>query len=161
MRFRLNLSCFAILAALCAVLCAPAHAAEKLKGFYSGSGGLTSETTRVVLLEFGADGTAILEQTRAGENHQVWHAHWTRQGKEVTLTFDPVKDQPTLQPLVFTFKHGTLSPTSWDKTALGILTPPKLTPFAGANVPTGSVATCQVVSSTDPNKTCVTWDSRH
>jgi hypothetical protein len=39
-----------------------AHAADKLKGFYSGSGGISAEVHRVLLVEFAADGTVILQQ---------------------------------------------------------------------------------------------------
>jgi hypothetical protein len=36
-----------------------AHAAEKLNGFYSGSGGISADVHRVLLIKFAADGSAI------------------------------------------------------------------------------------------------------
>lgn len=159
MRFRIRSCPVAALALIGTVLCTAANATEKLKGFYSGSGGISQEVHRVLLVEFAADGTAILEQTWQGKDPETWHAHWTQQSKQVTVTFDPIRDKPTPEPLALNIKHGTLVPTSWDASILGVLGPPKLAPFGGKNVQTQSVATCQ--SLHNPNKTCVTWDSRH
>ena len=134
-------------------------AAEKLKGFYSGSGGVSQATHRVVLVEFAADGSAIVEQTWVGKDPQMWHARWVKQGKAVTVTFDAVKDKPTPQPLLMKFNHGTLVPTSWDAATLGDLGPPNLMPFAGKNIQTQSVASCQGINARDPSQNCVTWSS--
>ena len=150
---------FRSVALLCAFLPISAHAA-KLKGFYSGSGGISSVVHRVVFIEFGADGTAFLEQTWQGKDTQTWHAHWKQEGKQVSITFDPIEGKPMLDPLVLNIKHGDLIPTSWDVPALGALGPPKLAPFGGKNVPGGSVATCQGFNWHDPTQHCVTWDSR-
>lgn len=136
------------------------HAAEKLKGVYSGSGGLTAEVHRVVMVEFGEDGTAIFQQNWTGKDPQVWHARWVQDGKKLTITFDPVKDQPPIAPLLCDLKRGTLVPTSWDAKVLGVLGPPQLTPFGGKNVKQHSVATCQSLNSRDPSHNCATWDSR-
>ncbi len=154
MRYRLMLTAAVML------LVSTLHAAEKLKGVYSGSGGLTAEVHRVVMVEFGEDGTAIIQQTWQGKDTQVWHARWTQDGKKLTVTFDPVKDQPAVDPLLCDLKHGTLVPTSWDAKALGVLGPPQLTPFGGKNVKQHSVATCQSLNSANPSNNCVTWDSR-
>jgi hypothetical protein len=136
------------------------HAAEKLKGIYSGSGGLSPEVHRVVLLEFAEDGTAILQQTWQEKNPQVWHARWTQDGKKLRLTFEPVNEEPPIDPLLCEIKHGTLVPTSWDAKALGVLGPPKLSPFGGHNVKPHSVATCQSLNTGNPTMNCTTWDSR-
>jgi hypothetical protein len=61
---------------------------------------------------------------------------------------------------MFNFKRGTLTPTSWDATALGILGPPKLAPFGGKNVQQDSVASCTNLYATTPGHNCVRWDSR-
>src|SRR5271154_2047432 len=90
------------LALALATLSAPAHAADKLNGFYIGSGGLSQEVHRVLLIEFAADGTAILQQKWHDKDPQTWHAHWKRDKNQVTLTYD---DKPPPEPLVFTFKH--------------------------------------------------------
>ena len=132
--------------------------ADKLKGFYVGSGGITHEVSRTVMIEFATDTTAIVQQYWVGKDPQTWHAHWTQSGKIVTVTFDPVKDKAALEPLVMEFKRGTLTPTSWDA-ALGVLGPPKMAPFSGKNVQTNSVASCRDLSSTNGGK-CVQWDSR-
>ena len=146
--------------ALTLILLIPGSArADKLKGFYSGSGGITAEVSRVVLIEFATDGTAIVQQNWVGKDPQTWHAHWTKDGDKVTVNFDPVKDKPVMETLAFTFKHGTLTPTTWDATVLGILGPPKLTPFGGKNVQANSVASCRDISTVNGGK-CVQWDSR-
>jgi hypothetical protein len=162
MRSPIRLAC-----ALVLTFAALSAHAEKLKGFYSGSGGFSSEVHRVVLIEFAEDGTAILQQKWVGKDAETWHAHWTRDGKRITVTYDadnPAHTQtnkPIPAPLVFNFKHSTLTPTSWDATTLGPLGPPQLTPFAGKNVQTHSVASCQALNTTDPTQNCITWDSRH
>ena len=72
--------------ALAAVLLASGSApADKLKGFYSGSGGVAQEVHRVVMIEFAADGTAIIQQNWEGKDPQTWHGHWTQDGKLVTV----------------------------------------------------------------------------
>jgi hypothetical protein len=156
---RTPLSPIATIILLSAILQPVTCAADKLKGFYSGSGGLSQEVHRVLILEFAADGTAILQQKWHDKDAQTWHAHWKKDGKTVTLTFDPAKDAPVPQPLVFTFKHDTLTPTSWDTTTLGPLGPPKLTPFGGKNIQVGTVSNCQSLNTNDPSRDCVTWGS--
>jgi hypothetical protein len=141
------------------VLSIPGHAAEKLKGFYAGSGGISQEVHRTVVLELAADGTAILQQKWHGKDAQTWHAQWKKQKNNVTLTFDPAKHNPVPDPLVLNLKHGTLVPTSWDVTTLGPLGPPKLAPFGGQNAQAGSVAGCQSLNTLDPTRNCVTWGS--
>ncbi len=138
-----------------------AHAAKKLKGFYTGSGGISSEVHRVVVVEFAADGSALVEQNWVGKDPQDWNARWIQQDKVVTVTFDVVKDKPTPAPLVLKIdKHDTLVPTSWDAVVLGPLGPPKLTPFGGKNVQTNSVIGCHALNTHDPTQSCITWDSR-
>lgn len=133
--------------------------ADKLKGFYVGNGGITQELSRVVLVEFATDGTAVVQQNWVGKDPQTWHAHWTKDGNTVTVKFDPVKDQAAMEALVMTFKHGTLTPTSWDP-VMGVLGPPKLTPFGGKNVQATSVQSCRSLASTSGGGKCVLWDSR-
>jgi hypothetical protein len=149
----------AFILALVAFAVSAAHAG-KLKGFYSGSGGITQDVHRVVLIEFAEDGTAILQQNWAGKDPQAWHAHWTQNGKQVTLTFDPVKGSPSLAPLALNIKRGSLVPTTWDSAALGVLGPPTLAPFGGKNVQTHSVAGCVTLNTHNPVGDCVQWDSR-
>ena len=146
--------------ALATVLLAPALAhADKLKGFYSGSGGVTQEVHRVVMIEFASDGTAFVQQNWQGKDPQAWHAHWTQDGKQVTVKFDDEKNKP-VEPLVFEFKRGTLTPTSCDMGVLGVLGPPKLAPFGGKNVQKDSVSSCTNLYANNPGHNCVKWDSR-
>ena len=133
--------------------------ADKLKGFYVGSGGVTQEVSRIVIVEFATDGTAVVQQNWTGKDPQTWHAHWTKDGNTVTVKFDPAKDQAAMETLVMTFKHGTLTPTSWDP-VMGVLGPPKLAPFGGNNVQTTSVQSCRSLASTTGPGRCVMWDSR-
>jgi hypothetical protein len=136
------------------------HAAQKLKGVYSGSGGIAAEVHRVLMVEFGEDGTAILQQSWAGKDPQIWHARWVQEGNEIRIAFDPVKDQAAVDPLVCKLKHGTLVPTSWDAKALGVLGPPQLMPFGGRNIKQHSVGSCQSLNTLNPTYNCTTWDSR-
>ncbi len=143
-----------------AFLLASAASADKLKGIYTGSGGMSADVHRVVLVEFAEDGSALVQQNWAGRSPQTWHARWTQSGKQVTLTFDPVKDAPTPTPLALNMKNGSLVPATWDSTALGLLGPPTLAPFSGKNVKKHSVASCMALNMTDPSQSCVQWDSR-
>jgi hypothetical protein len=161
---RIHVPPAAILALLAATLSPPAQAAEKLKGFYSGSGGISADVHRVLLIEFAADGTAILQQKWHEKDPQTWHAHWKRDGKTITIIYEPAKNDPSPPPplpapLIFTFKHGTLTPTSWDTPTLGVLGPPKLTAFDGENPQNTSVAGCRGFNTLDPRRDCVTWSS--
>jgi len=135
--------------------------AEKLKGIYSGSGGLSQEVHRVVMMEFGEDGTVLIQQNWTGKDPQVWHGSWSQEGKQVKITFNPIKDKITLKPLVMEFKRSTLTPTSWDPDALGVMGPPKMAPFDGKNIKQHSVATCQGINTRDPSQNCETWSSRN
>ena len=56
-------SLIAMVALIAAFVATPLHAAEKLKGFYSSSGGIAADVHRVLLVQFAADGTVILQQT--------------------------------------------------------------------------------------------------
>jgi hypothetical protein len=155
MRF-LRLFCLIFAAALAfSVL---AHA-DKLKNFYMGSGGYSAEVHRVVLLELAKDGTAVLQQNWHEKQPEVWHVHWTRNGKELTLTFDAVEGKPTPAPATFTLKNNSLIPAKWDSQYLGILGPPTLMPLSKDKKPLGSVTGCQLVDYLQPTG-CVQWDSR-
>jgi hypothetical protein len=148
---------FTLLAFLLAV--GPAHA-DKLKGFYSGSGGMSADVHRVVMVQFAEDGTALVQQNWHDRDPQTWHARWVKQGNQVTLSFDPQKDMPAVAPLVMNMKHGSLVPATWDSAALGPLGPPTLAPFGGKNVQKHSVASCVSLNTFDPSRDCVQWDSR-
>lgn len=137
-----------------------AEAADKLKGFYSGSGGILAEVHRTLFVEFATDGTALLQQQWHDKDPQTWHAHWKRDGKTVTITYDAVKDVALPDPLIMTLKSGTLTATSWDLPTLGVLGPPKLAPFGGKNAQVGSVAGCVSLNTMNPTGTCVTWSSK-
>ena len=156
---RTDLRLIAVLVLLGAALSPTAHAAAKLKGFYAGSGGLSQEVHRTIILEFAADGTVILQQTWHGKDTQTWHAHWKQEKKQVTITFDPARHNPVPDPLILNIKSGTLIAASWDVTTLGVLGPPQLTPFGGKNSLAGSVAACQSLNTLDPTRDCVTWSS--
>jgi hypothetical protein len=138
----------------------PSAHGDKVKGFYAGSTGGTNEYHRVVFIEFAADGSAIVQQTREEKETHTWHARWLKSRNSITLTYDAIKDAPTPAPLVFAFKSGALIPTSWDPSTLGVLGPPKLTPFGGRNSQAGSVSACQSLNTLDPRRDCVTWDSK-
>ncbi|MBV8115935.1 MAG: hypothetical protein JO300_14420 [Silvibacterium sp.] len=137
-----------------------AHA-EKLKGFYTGSGGISQDVHRVVMVQFAEDGTVMVQQNWDNGNSQVWHAHWTQQGKKVTITFDPKTGSPQVTPLVVNIKHGALVAETWDAAAMGPLGPPALAPFGGKNVLKHSVSGCVSLANNDPSlRDCVQWETR-
>jgi hypothetical protein len=153
-RFLASLTLALLLAA------ASAHA-EKLKGFYSGSGGLSEDVHRVVMVQFAEDTTAMVQQNWDNGKTDIWHAHWTQQGNRVTITFDPQKNFPRVAPLVVNIKHGALVPETWDSAVMGPLGPPTLAPFNGKNVLKHSVAGCVSLANNDPSlRDCTQWETR-
>ena len=153
----------AVLILVAATLSPSAHAADKLKGIYAGSGGFSADVHRVLFIEFAADGTALLQQKWHNKDPQTWHAHWKQEKKKVTLTYEAAKnaakDTPVPDPLILNIKNGALVAASWDATTLGVLGPPQLTPFGGKNPQVNSVAACQSLNTLDPRRDCVTWGS--
>ena len=149
------------LVVLTAVLLVPGSArADKLKGFYVGSGGISHVVSRTVIVEFATDGTAIVQQKWIDKGSaEVACALDEKDGNTVTVKFDPVKDQAAMEALVMTFKRGTLTPTSWDS-VMGVLGPPKLAPVGGKNDQMTSVQSCRSLASTTGGYRCVMWDSR-
>jgi hypothetical protein len=51
--------------------------AEDLKGFYVDSGGISSQH-RVVMIDFAADGTALIQQKWRDKHLRTWHARWKK-----------------------------------------------------------------------------------
>jgi len=139
----------------------PLSFAETLKGIYSGSGGMSADVHRVIMVEFAEDGSALVQQNWVGKDPQVWHARWTQEGKQVTITFDTSAKGSPQKPLVMEVKRNVLTPTSWDTATLGVMGHPKMTPFGGKNVKQHSVMTCQAINSAGPAGQCATWDSRN
>ncbi|WP_158751491.1 hypothetical protein [Acidobacterium sp. S8] len=133
--------------------------ADKLKNFYMGSGGYSAEVHRVVLLTLAKDGTAVLQQNWHEKDPEVWHVHWTLDGKTLAITFDTVEDKPSPSPATFTLKHNSLIPVKWDSQFLGILGPPTLMPFSTDKQAPGSVAGCKMLDYSQPTG-CTQWDSR-
>src|SRR5262249_2371065 len=133
--------------------------ADKLKNFYMGSGGYSAEVHRVILLTLAKDGTAVLQQNWNGKDPEVWHVHWTRDGKSLMLNFDTVSGNPTPAPASFTMKNNSLVPVKWDSQFLGLLGPPTLMPFSSKSKAPGSVSGCQMLDYSQPTG-CVQWDSR-
>jgi hypothetical protein len=148
------------LLALAAIFAPLPAFAGKLKGYYTGSGGIAESVHRVVMVQFAEDSTVLVQQNWDNGNSQVWHAHWTQQGDKVTIIFDPKKDSPQVAPLVMNIKHGSLVPETWDSYAMGPLGPPTLAPFGGKNVLKHSVAGCVSLANNDPSlRDCVQWES--
>ncbi|HSY73252.1 MAG TPA: hypothetical protein VK798_13450 [Alloacidobacterium sp.] len=133
--------------------------ADKLRNFYMGSGGYSAQVHRIVLLELATDGTAMLQQNWHGKPSETWHVHWTRNGRELVLNFDPVDGKATPTPATFRQKNNMLVPVTWDSQYLGILGPPNLMPFHGKNSPQGSLTRCEALDYRMPSG-CVQWDSR-
>ena len=153
---------FAMLLSFSLFLCQTTlSSSETLKGVYSGSGGLSADVHRVIMVEFAEDGSALVQQNWVGKDPQVWHARWTQEGKQVTVNFDAAGKGSPQKPLVMEVKRNVLTATSWDANVLGVMGPPKMAPFGGKNVKQHSVMTCQAINSAGPAGQCATWDSRN
>jgi hypothetical protein len=118
-----------ITVALLALLFTLPGIAEKLKTYYSGSAQTAEGASRLIMLQFAQDGTAVLQQDDDGQPSVKQHVHWSKKGDRVILTFDAVEGQPTPLPLYFLMKNNTLVPQTENATGLSVLGYPTLQPF--------------------------------
>ena len=127
--------------ALLAALPIPALAKEDLSkyaGIYKGETRARGETRdqsrdgtfsirhHTMTLSLGEDGTATLTQSPDAVNEITSFAHWTHEGDQIKLIFDPVEKQPTPPPMAFRLEHRTLTPVIWNHDLWRALPPPPM-----------------------------------
>ena len=77
-------------------------------------------------LSLGEDGTATLTQCPDAVHEITSFAHWSHQGDQIKLTFDPVDKQPTPPPMSFRLEHSKLTPVLWNHDLWRTLPPPPM-----------------------------------
>jgi len=140
-----------------AMSAAIAHAAA-LKTFYSGSSMASDGSARTITLQFSEDGTGIYEDN-SGKGDIKKNVHWFRDGKKVTVEFEPVSGQAA-GPLVFQVERSSLVPAGEFNAQAGVLGFPTLHPFGPAKVVKSSGLSTCVTGMPGPCAMRETWSSK-
>ena len=135
-----------------------AHAAD-LKTFYSGSSMASDGSARTITLQFSEDGTGLYEDN-SGKGDIKKNVHWFRDGKKVTVEFEPVAGQAATAPLVFTVQRTSLVPVGDFNAQIGVLGFPTLHPFGPAKVVKSSGLSTCVTGMPGPCAMRETWSSK-
>ncbi len=135
-----------------------AHAAD-LKTFYSGSSMASDGSARTITLQFSEDGTGLYEDN-SGKGDIKRNVHWFRDGKKVTVEFEPVAGQAAAAPLVFQMQRTSLVPMGEFNAQIGILGFPTLHPFGPAKVVKSSGLSTCVNGMPGPCAMRETWSSK-
>ena len=142
-----------------ALSAATAHAASGLKTFYSGSSMASDGSARTITLQFAEDGTGLYEDN-SGKGDIKKNVHWFRDGKKVSVEFEPVSGQTAGSPLVFQVERTSLVPVGDFNAQIGVLGFPTLHPFGPAKVVKSSGLSTCVNGMPGPCAMRETWSSR-
>ncbi len=137
---------------------AVAHAAA-LKTFYSGSSMASDGSARTITLQFSEDGTGLYEDN-SGKGDIKKNVHWFRDGKKVSVEFEPVTGQAATAPLVFEVQRSSLVPVGDFNAQIGVLGFPTLHPFGPATVVKSSGLSTCVTGMPGPCAMRETWSSK-
>ena len=153
-RFRMFVSMGLALAMSAAIAQAAA-----LKNFYSGSSMASDGSARTITLQFSEDGTGLYEDN-SGKGDIKKNVHWFRDGKKVTVEFEPVPGQAAAAPLVFEVQRTSLVPVGEFNAQAGVLGFPTLHPFGPATVVKSSGLSTCVNGMPGPCAMRETWSSK-
>jgi hypothetical protein len=132
--------------------------AANLKTFYSGSSMATDGSARTITLQFSEDGTGLYEDN-SGKGDIKSKVHWFRDGKKVTVEFEPVSGKAAVTPLVFEMQRTSLVPAGAVNAQFGVLGFPVLHPFGPATVVKSSGLSTCVNGMPGPCAMRETWSS--
>jgi hypothetical protein len=153
-RFRM----FVSMSVAVAMTAAIAHAAA-LKTFYSGSSMASDGSARTITLQFSEDGTGLYEDN-SGKGDIKKNVHWFRDGKKVTVEFEPISGQAATAPLVFEVQRTSLVPAGTFNAQVGVFGFPTLHPFGPATVVKSSGLSTCVTGMPGPCAMRETWSSK-
>ncbi len=88
--------------------------------------GTFSVRHHTMTLSLGDDGSATLTQSPDAVHEITSFGHWTHEGDQIKLTFDPVDKQPTPPPMSFRYDHKTLTAAVWNHDLWHSLPPPSM-----------------------------------
>ncbi len=102
------------------------HQKSDPAGTYQGHAPAADAAKRVFTLSLAADGTAILDTLYIGKDSVTQRGRWTRAGRQIVLSFDPIGANRPPQPITFRYRHRQLNPVTWDSNEWGRNGPPVL-----------------------------------
>jgi hypothetical protein len=144
---------------LAALMTAAVAQAVDLKTFYSGSSMASDGSARTITLQFEEDGTGLYEDN-SGKGDIKGNVHWFRDGKKVTVEFEPAPGKTPAQPLLFVMKRTSLAPSGTFNAEIGVLGFPTLHPFGPATVVKSSGLSTCVTGMPGPCAMRETWSSK-
>lgn len=97
---------------------------SSLAGSYRGRAPSNDAAKRIFTLQLGEDGSAILTIVYIGDEKASERGHWTWNGKQVVLTFEPIGPHPPPRPIIFRYRRTALQPIRWDRSEWGDRGPP-------------------------------------
>jgi NlpE N-terminal domain len=97
-----------------------------LAGVYQGRAPASDAARRVYTLNLASDGTAMLTTQYIGKDNVTMQGRWTRNGREIVLTFDSLGPNGPPRPITFRYRGHELSPVHWDPNEWGRTGPPIL-----------------------------------
>jgi len=102
-------------------------AEREVSGVYQGHAPAADAAKRVFTLSLAPDGGATLTTLYIGKDDVNQRGHWTQNGTQVVLTFEPMgnNDKPP-RPITFRLHGHELSPVHWDPSEWGRSGPPIL-----------------------------------
>jgi hypothetical protein len=95
-------------------------------GTWQGRAPAADAARRVFTLNLAVDGTAVWDTLYIGKHTVTQHGHWTRNGRQIVLTFDATGVNQPPQPITFLFRDHQLHPVDWDANEWGKAGPPTL-----------------------------------
>ena len=113
------------------------HSQPELAGSYEGRAPAGDAAHRRFLLLLAADGTAVWTIVYIGKNSTAERGHWTQDGSELVLTFNPLGPNQPPGPIAFRYRRSALWPIRWNPSEWGHAGPPVLSrsrrPAAGSD----------------------------
>jgi NlpE N-terminal domain len=101
-------------------------AEREVSGVYQGHAPAADAAKRVFTLNLAPDGGATLTTLYIGKNDVNQQGHWTQNGTQVVLTFEPMGNNKPPRPITFRHHGHELSPIHWDPSEWGRSGPPIL-----------------------------------
>jgi hypothetical protein len=143
---------------LAAIMATASAHAVNLQNFYSGSSMASDGSARTITLQFSEDGTGLYEDN-SGKGDIKKNVHWFRDGKKVSVEFEPSAGKAPAAPLIFNMQRSSLVPVGDFNAQIGVLGFPTLHPFGPAKVVKSSGLSTCVTGMPGPCAMRETWSS--
>jgi hypothetical protein len=105
-------------------------------GAYVATAPASDAAHRSFLLRLSSNGEASLKTIYGGNDQSsIARGHWAQSSDRLTLSFDPLGNNPPARPIIFRQEHDTLIPKSWDTNEWGSKGPPNFHRVRATNQP--------------------------